>query len=94
MEENKKCCTLGLGLALAILWAGCLALVGVINRYNAPYGREFLATVSSLYPGYHAEWGLRNLAIGVGWAFVDGFVGGVVFGWLYNLCSKIKCKCA
>ena len=35
----------------AILWGGCLLLVGLINLADASYGSEFLRVMSSVYPG-------------------------------------------
>lgn len=89
MGENKLC-PLTLGLTLGILWGGSILFVGVLNRFYEGYGFEFLQVVQSLYPGYEAQSGLRNLPIGVIWALVDGFVGGILLAWLYNLLGKRK----
>ena len=35
--------------------------------------------------GYHPGTGMGSVVIGTIYALVDGFVGGAVFGWLYNL---------
>ena len=43
-----------LALASAILWGGCVLLVGVANLICASYGQHFLEMLSSFYPGYHA----------------------------------------
>ena len=52
-------------------------------RWNS-YGQEFLKLMASVYPGYHVAGNPAQLAIGALYGFVDGIVGGFVFGWLYN----------
>lgn len=89
MGENK-CCPLTLGLTIGILWGVSILFVGILNRYCTGYGYEFLRLVQSIYPGYRAQSGLTNLPIGVVWGFVDGFIGGVLLAWLYNLIGKRK----
>jgi len=44
--------------------------------------------ISSLYIGYAAT--LLGSIIGAIWAFVDGFIGGVIVAWLYNAFQKGK----
>ncbi len=87
MQENKLN-PIALGVTLGILWGFAVLFVGVLNRYFSGYGYEFLRLIASFYPGYRAQSGLTNLPIGVVWALVDGFIGGVLVAWLYNLISK------
>ena len=75
----------GLTLALALLWGGCVLLVGVINLAVPAYGLNFLQLMSSIYPGFHASRGFADVIVGTVYAIVDGAIGGLVFGWLYNL---------
>ena len=75
----------GLTLALALLWGGCVLLVGVINLAVPAYGLNFLQLLSSVYPGFHASRGFADVIVGTVYAIVDGAIGGLVFGWLYNL---------
>jgi len=75
----------GLTLALALLWGGCVLLVGVINLAVPAYGLNFLQLMSSIYPGFHASRGFADVMVGTVYAIVDGAIGGLVFGWLYNL---------
>ena len=75
----------GLTIALALLWGGCVLLVGVINLAVPAYGLNFLQLMSSIYPGFHASRGFADVMVGTVYAIVDGAIGGLVFGWLYNL---------
>ncbi|MFV1958767.1 MAG: bacteriophage holin [Planctomycetota bacterium] len=73
-----------LALAGGVLWAACVLAVGVAHRFAPDYGTDFLKMVASIYPGYEVA-GLKSVAVGTVYAFVDGFVGGAVLAWLYNL---------
>ncbi len=73
-----------LALAAGILWALALFLTGVTNLIWPPYGEGFLTMMASLYPGYHATRSIGDLIVGTLYAFFDGAICGLVFGWLYN----------
>ena len=42
--------------------------------------------ISQFYRGYNIS--ASGSIIGFGWAFIDGFVGGALFAWLYNTLLK------
>ena len=77
--------TAATAVAFGILWGACLLLVGVANMIWPSYGQAFLQLCASIYPGYHPGTGVGSVVIGTIYAFVDGLVGGAIFGWLYNL---------
>jgi len=74
-----------LALTAGILWALALLLVGTANLVWSGYGGAFVTLMASIYPGYHASGSTGDLVVGVLYALVEGFVCGLVFGWLYNL---------
>jgi hypothetical protein len=74
-----------LGLAGALLWGGAILLCGITNLIWPSYAAEFLKTISSIYPGFHASHTFADVIVGTSYAVVDGGVGAMVFGWLYNL---------
>ena len=74
-----------LALTAGILWALALFLTGVANLVWPGYGVAFLKLMASLYPGYHAGHSIGQVVMGACYAFVDGAVSGLMFGWLYNL---------
>ena len=81
-----------LALACAILWGSAVFLVGVANLAWPTYGEAFLQLIASIYPGYHASGGVGSVGIGTLYAFLDGGVGGLILGLLYNtLVSKCGC---
>jgi hypothetical protein len=77
--------TAAMAVAFGILWGACLLLVSVANMIWPSYGQAFLQLCASIYPGYHPGTGVGSVVIGTIYAFVDGLVGGAIFGWLYNL---------
>ena len=74
-----------LAITTAMLWGGCLLVVGVLNLVTPPYGAAFLQGMSSVYPGFRAAGTFGDVLVGTAYALVDGAFGGLLFGWLYNV---------
>jgi len=74
----------GLALASGILWGLAMLGMGLANLIWANYGQLFLQTMASAYPGYHATRSIAEVIVGTLYGFVDGFIAGAVFAWLYN----------
>ncbi len=68
----------------ALLWGGCLLVVGLINLAAPSYGDEFLRMMSSVYPGADTARTMGSVVIGAIYGLVDGALFGCVFGWLYR----------
>jgi hypothetical protein len=81
----------GMAVTCGFLWGGSLLLVGLVNRIEPSYGWWYLKAVSSLYPGYHTAYGLKNLIVGVLYGLVDGAIAGALFAWVYNWASQCCC---
>jgi ABC-type nitrate/sulfonate/bicarbonate transport system permease component len=81
MRLNLK----SLALAAGILWGLALFLTGVSNLIWPGYGEVFLKMMASVYPGYHAARSIGDLIVGTLYAVIDGAIGGLLFGWVYNL---------
>ena len=77
----------GMALAFAILWGGGVMLFVGLGNLCCGYGQPFLDLMASLYPGYGGGGSVRELLIGVGYGILDGFIGGAVLAWIYNLCA-------
>jgi len=74
----------GLALASAILWGVAMLVMGLANLIWNSYGQQFLQTMASVYPGYHATRSVAEVIVGTLYGCVDGLIGGAVFAWLYN----------
>ncbi len=73
-------------LAAALLWGLFgMFLTGVLNLVLPPFGEHFLATMSSVYPGYNMSGTIPDLFLGTLYGLADGAGAGLIFGWLYNL---------
>ena len=81
---------LSFGVALAIIWAAVLFIMALISHWFG-YGTGFVQGMGTLYFGYHAS--LVGAIIGAFWAFIDAFIGGVVFAWIYNALLSNKDCC-
>ena len=76
--------TKALGLTFGLLWGGTILLVGLANLIWPDYGRAGLELVASGYPGYDASGSFGQVIIGTLYGLVDGFIGGLIVGWVYN----------
>ena len=79
-----KFSTKALALACAILWGAVMLVVSLANLIWGSYGQQFLQTMSSVYPGYHATRSIAQVIVGTLYGAVDGCIGGAVSAWLYN----------
>lgn len=73
-----------LAVTTAVVWGGAIFIVACANQIWPPYGRAFLDLVASVYPGYQPGPGAGSVITGTVYGLVDGGIGGLVFGWLYN----------
>jgi hypothetical protein len=85
MKLNTK----ALALASAILWGFAMLSMGLANLIWGGYGQQFLQTMSSVYPGYHATRSVPEVVVGTLYGVVDGLIGGAVFAWLYNQFAEL-----
>lgn len=74
---------LALGLACGLIWGlGLFIITWWIIAFDGPQPGETLV-LGRIYRGY--ELTTIGSIIGLAWGFFDGFIGGVIFAWLYNL---------
>ncbi len=73
-----------LAMTAAVLWGGTVLLAGLANMVWNEYALEFLQMVASIYPGYHAMPSLGDVLVATVYGILDGAVGGVLFGFIYN----------
>lgn len=75
-----------IGLVCGLLWGGFLTFLTIIAVLFPPYGKAFIEVIASVYPGYTISW--TGAAIGLIYGFIDWYIGGVIFAWLYNYIGK------
>jgi hypothetical protein len=83
-RTNMKSSVKGLTMTCALLWGGCLLVVGLINLADPSYGREFLRMMSSVYPGADTTRTLGRVLLGTVYGFADGAIAGWLFATLFN----------
>jgi hypothetical protein len=77
----NKCQPLALGIAIGVLWAIYVGCLGITAMFG--WGVALVTALASLYIGYGAS--ILGAVVGAIWAFVDGFVAGIIIAWMYNL---------
>ena len=82
---TMKCEPIPLGVGIGVILAVYAFLLGLIAMWW-DWGTAIVTTMSSLYIGYDATF--LGSIIGAIWAFVDGFIAGVVIAWVYNKFQK------
>ncbi len=87
--ENHKLSVCRLGFALGLTWAISMLIVG-LTAWLFSYGTAMVTLMGSIYIGFKPT--LLGSFIGAGLGFVDGFIGGVLIAWFYNLCGCCCCK--
>lgn len=82
MKLNVK----AFALTCGIIWGvGLFVLTWWIIAFGGATGETTL--IGRVYLGYRIS--PLGSFIGLGWAFVDGLIGGAIFAWLYNLISTL-----
>lgn len=80
MQISVKAFALTAGLFLG----GSTCFITCVNLANPSYGGEYLAAMSSLYPGFEHARTFQSVAIGTLYGLVDGAFAGFLFAWIYN----------
>ena len=75
-----------LGLAVGIIWAGGILLLGFLVSCCG-WGTVMMLSLASIYRGYDPS--AAGVILGTLWALVDGFIAGALVGLLYNLLPKM-----
>ena len=75
-----------IALAIAIVWAPAVLILGVATGYTATYGHKLVEVVGSVYYGYGPGWG--PALVGMAWGFADAFIGVLIIAWIYNLLGR------
>ncbi len=94
MGKRAKLSAIALGIAFGVLSGGWMLLVGLSAVYGY-FGTDMVNQWASFYPGVAAT--VKGVSIAAAWGFLQGFVCGLIVGWVYNLClcccSRCPCPC-
>ncbi len=82
--RNMKLNVKAFALACSIIWgAGLFFITMWIILFDGSSGDPTL--IGQVYRGFNIS--VPGAFIGLVWGLVDGFVGGLIFAWLYNRLS-------
>lgn len=73
------------GLACGLTWGIFVFMVALVAMFWG-LGSAWINLIGDLYVGTSATWG--GAFLGFLWAFIDGFIGGLIFVLLYNYFAK------
>lgn len=85
-----KLCWKAAGLTLGLFW-GLTLFVSTLLAVYTGYLHDFVSLMVGVYPWYQVT--LPGAFIGLGEAFLDGFVGGSLLILLYNFICSHCCGC-
>lgn len=81
----KKFHVLSFALACGLTWGLYLGLLALVAMWWG-LGSDIIDLLGTGYIGLKAT--PLGALIGLIWGFVDAFIGGLIFAWLYNLLTK------
>jgi hypothetical protein len=88
-QATMKLSPLALGITVGLICGGAIFLVGVVALAAPGYGGVLLSGLASIYPGYENAGTFGDLLVGTLYTTFDGFFGGLVLAWLYNLVAAV-----
>lgn len=80
----NKCQPFALGIAIGVLWSLYILGAGLVAMFG--WSTQLVTVLGSLYLGYGPS--VVGAIVGAVWAFVDGFIAGVVIAWVYNRVAR------
>ena len=79
-EHAERIDPVAFGLSLGATMAASIGLISILSRYGM--AEHWRALFADMYPGFEEDEG--GTVAGIAWGGVDGFVFGIVVGYLYN----------
>lgn len=79
-----------MAITSGLFWGGSVLALEALNLVAPKYGSGFLKAIGSVYPGYKGRRSARQVALGAGYAVLDGAVSGLLFALLYNQIVKAR----
>ncbi|MXV62566.1 hypothetical protein GS429_10925 [Natronorubrum sp. JWXQ-INN-674] len=79
-EDSERLDPIAFGFALGTTMAASIGLIGIVSRFGM--AERWRVLFADMYPGFERD---EGALAGIVWGAADGFVFGVVVGWLYNV---------
>lgn len=79
-----------MAITTGLFWGGSVLLMEALNLVAPKYGSGFLKMIGSVYPGYKGSRSAKQVALGAGYAVLDGAMSGLLFALIYNQVAKTR----
>lgn len=91
--KRARLSAVALGVALGLMCGGWMLIICqlALNGQFTPFTTDMVTRWQGIFPGVQLSM-VGSLVAGA-WGFLKGFFGGLVFGWLYNLCLCCCPRC-
>lgn len=94
MFMRKRCksgriCAVGFGISLGLV-SGIFMMLFAFGSWMYGFGTSIIDQWASVYPGLEAS--LKGGFIALAWGFLEGFIIGIIWAWIYN-CIVCCCRC-
>lgn len=86
-SDCAKLNVLGLAFSLGIITGIGMLIIGIL-AWLTGWGSDGIAILASWYVGFTPT--LPGSVVGGIWGFADGFIGGALIAWVYNLLAVKK----
>lgn len=80
MKHHSTLHPMAMGVAFGVLWSVGILFLSLLATQGI--ADAWVNLIGNAYLGYHLSFG--GVIIGMIWGFVDAFIGGYLFAWLYN----------
>ncbi|MDX1901814.1 MAG: hypothetical protein SFW66_07425 [Gammaproteobacteria bacterium] len=81
-----------LGVTLGLMCGVWMLVVGLLaTYYDVGFAKDMMTRWEGWFPGVQVTL-IGSLTVGA-WGLLKGFVTGLVFGWIYNLCLCCCTRC-
>jgi tetrahydromethanopterin S-methyltransferase subunit G len=92
MGKKCKCgrlSAIAFGISLGLV-SGIFMMLFAFGSWMYGFGTSIIDQWASVYPGLEAS--LKGGLIALAWGFLEGFIIGIIWAWIYNLCLCC-CRC-
>lgn len=92
-HRSARLSAVALGVSIGVVCALTM-MIFAWSAWLGGYATQMIEQWATVFPGIEAS--LKGGFIAGAWGFVEGFIFGVVTGWIYNLClccCSRKCCC-
>ena len=90
--ECRRLSPIAFGVSLGII-TGLSMMLFALSSWLWGYGAPMIEQWGSVFPGVGAS--LKGSFIGLAWGFLEGYILGLLWAWVYNicLCCCRSCPC-